>query len=83
MWRLVYAALVLAGALALLYNRRVGETSVRASYRWLRADVPADAPPHRFALTWSRTVAVLCGSALVVGGMLGIFGLGWGPEPVE
>jgi hypothetical protein len=75
MGRVFCGLIVFLGALAVLHNRRAVDLATRRSREQFGIEIRQGTRHHRFMTIFARTLNIVGGSALVVMGFLGMFGV--------
>jgi len=75
MGRLICGLIVLLGAHAVMRNRRAVDVAVRRSRDQFGIEIRPGTRHHRFMSIFARSLNIVGGSAMVVIGFLGMFGV--------
>ena len=75
--RIVAAMVAGMGLFAVVRNRRFAEASIAASHKYFGIRLREDTRAYRFNWIWSRTIAIVVGSLMVIAGGLGAIGVDW------
>jgi hypothetical protein len=79
--RIIYGLFVLLGAMAVMRNRQAVDLAVRRSREQFGIEIRPGTRHYRFTAVFARTLNIVVGTAIVVVGFLGMFGVLPPPYP--